>query len=119
MMDPSLSDEEVMLMDEQQNDILVLEEDHALIDLQNELIICSKKFRRACRQLLILNEEIDCLQCRYERAEAENQRSFRYSLRLRIATLEGVRDAYQEYAIRISHGLQGLQAQRIIMDLNH
>lgn len=35
---------------------------------------------------------------RYEKASRENHRSFRYSLRLRMAVTEGVRNMYYEYA---------------------
>ena len=69
-----------------------------------------RKFRRACDQILLLNNCIDDLQSRYSSAMQLNRRSFRYSLRLKLATLEGVRNMFYEYASRCADSLEGLQA---------
>lgn len=55
-------------------------------------------FRRACRQILVLNRSLVDLQSRYDMAMKQNARAFRYSLRVRIAVLEGVRNMFFEYA---------------------
>lgn len=53
-------------------------------------------FRKACHSVNLLDQKLDLLTCRYQRAE--NQKGFRYNLRLQLATLEGMRASYYEYA---------------------
>ena len=53
-------------------------------------------FRKACHSVNLLDQKLDVLTCRYQRAE--NQKGFRYNLRLQLATLEGMRASYYEYA---------------------
>ena len=72
-----------------------------------------KKFRKACQQIVLLNNQIEALQVRYDRAYKANQRTFRYSLRLRLATLEGVRNMFYEYAYRRADELEALQDQLV------
>ena len=55
-------------------------------------------FKRACEQVVLLNDKLEGLQRRYDKAVQENHRSFRYNLRLKMASVEGVRNAYYEYA---------------------
>lgn len=68
-----------------------------------------RKFRRACRQIVILNNKIEGLQSRYDRAYKVNRRSFRYGLRLQLATTEGMRNMYYEYACRRADELETIQ----------
>ncbi|OWF41145.1 hypothetical protein KP79_PYT16485 [Mizuhopecten yessoensis] len=56
-------------------------------------------FRRACQQLVQLNTRLRFLTNRYQRAKEENRRSFRYSLRLRLALFEGTRNMYYDFAM--------------------
>ena len=56
------------------------------------------RFKRACEQVILLNGKLEGLQRRYDKARQDNQRSFRYNLRLQMASVEGVRNAYYEYA---------------------
>ena len=81
--------------------------------LTTQIRMLDMKFRRACDQILLLNNQIDDLQTRYNRAMKANRRSFRYSLRLQLATLEGVRNMFYEYASRRADELEGLQTQLI------
>ncbi|KAK6178896.1 hypothetical protein SNE40_011381 [Patella caerulea] len=53
------------------------------------------RFRRACEQVILLNNN---LQVRYDRARREGQRSLRYDIRLRISVAEGVRNSYYQCA---------------------
>lgn len=55
-------------------------------------------FQKACEQIVFLNKRLDDLQLRYDRANREGNKSFRYSLRLKIAAGEGLRNTYYEYA---------------------
>lgn len=56
------------------------------------------KFQSACTQLKALNAKIADIQLRYDRAAGINRRSFRYSLRIQLVELEGVRNMYYQYA---------------------
>ncbi|KAK7099938.1 nucleolar transcription factor 1-B-like [Littorina saxatilis] len=67
-------------------------------DLQTRLTEAEKSFKKACEQIVQLNRRLDEMAKRYEKASRENHRSFRYSLRLRMAVTEGVRNMYYEYA---------------------
>ena len=69
-----------------------------LIDKRFSLIDSERKFKRACEQILQLNRKMDDMQYRYTKAKQENHRSFRYSLRLRLAVVEGLRNMYYDYA---------------------
>lgn len=67
-------------------------------DLYAELYETECRFKKACDQVILLNDRLQGLQLRYNKAKEENHRSFRYNLRLRMATVEGVRNAYYEFA---------------------
>ena len=83
--------------------------------LVNRIGGIDRKFRRACAQIVLLNNEIEALQTRYNRAMKTNRRSFRYSIRLRLATLEGIRNMFYEYASRMADELEELQ-ERVVED---
>ena len=68
------------------------------VQLFAELNETETRFKRACEQVVLLNDKLEGLQRRYDKAVEENQRSFRYNLRLKMASVEGVRNAYYEYA---------------------
>ena len=67
-------------------------------ELYAELYESESRFKKACDQVVLLNDRLEGLQRRYNKAREENHRSFRYNLRLRMATVEGVRNAYYEFA---------------------
>ncbi len=69
----------------------------------------NKKFRLACSQLIMINNLIDEVEIRYHRAQASERRSYRYILRLRLCTLEGVRNQFYEYAYSRADQLEKLQ----------
>ena len=69
-----------------------------------------RKFHRACNQI-VLNHHFDDLQLLYDCAHRDNSRSFRYSLRIKLSTLEGVRNMYVEYASMKADELMDLQCQ--------
>lgn len=68
------------------------------VQLYTELHETETRFRRACEQVVLLNDKLEGLQRRYDKARLENHRTFRYNLRLKMASVEGVRNAYYEYA---------------------
>ena len=69
------------------------------------------KFQHSCNQILILNSRIEDAQSRFDHAITNRQSTFRYSIRLRLVTLEGIRNMFYEYASRVSERLETLQLQ--------
>ena len=47
----------------------------------------------------------------YNRSQAENRRSYRYILRLKLCTLEGVRNMFYEYAYAKADELEKMQLE--------
>ena len=82
-----------------------------------EIRTLDHKFRRSCDQINLLNNRIDAMQSRFDCASADSQRTFCYNIRLRLATLEGVRNMFYEYATRVADKLEILQ--RIPMEAGH
>lgn len=78
-------------------------------NLISEIRHVDRKFRRARQQILILNERIEALLIRYRRSEQTGRRSFKCSERLQVATVEGVRNMYFEYARRQCEIMDDLQ----------
>lgn len=67
-------------------------------DIPTRLFEAERSFRRACDHILALNRALSEMQKRYDHASRERIRMFRYSLRLRMAVTEGVRNMFYEYA---------------------
>lgn len=68
------------------------------LDKRFRLMDNERRFKKACEQIVQLNYKMSDLQSRYSKAKLENHRSFRYSLRLRLAAVEGMRNMYYDYA---------------------
>lgn len=68
-----------------------------------------RKFHKACAQLRVLSRRIELVELRYEKACRQNALSFSYMLRLELASLEGVRDMFYEYASCCAERLEILQ----------
>ena len=77
------------------------------------------RFKRACEQVVLLNDKLEGLQRRYDKAVQENHRSFRYNLRLKMASVEGVRNAYYEYACEKAERIAELRYYVSAMDHYH
>ena len=69
----------------------------------------NRKFRNACSQLVLINNMIEETEIHYNRSQAENRRSYRYILRLKLCTLEGVRNMFYEYAYAKADELEKMQ----------
>lgn len=67
------------------------------------------KFRRACHHVRVFNRRIEHVQLRYDRAFAAGSRCFRYTHRLKLATFEGMRNMYYEYAHLRAEELETVQ----------
>ena len=68
-----------------------------------------RKFRKACHHIRVLNRRIEHIQVRYDRAFSAGRKSFRYAHRLKLATYEGMRNMYYEYACRHADELEKMQ----------
>lgn len=68
-----------------------------------------RKFRRARQQIIVLNNNIEALIVRFQRSDRQNKKSFKCSKRLQVATVEGVRDMFYEYARRQCEDMDDLQ----------
>ena len=68
------------------------------MDQEQKLTSMEKRFLLCCQQIALVDQQLDALQIRYIRASQNLNRSRRYSLRLQIATVEGVRNIYYQYA---------------------
>lgn len=77
--------------------------------LQAEIYHEDAKFQRACSQVLVLNNFVQDLQKRYDRAVKENNRFYRYTLRLRLCSVEGIRNMYYEYAQATADKIEGME----------
>ena len=66
--------------------------------LQSHILDLDSIFRKATNQVLLLNNFMRELHIRYDRASRDNLRTYRYALRLRLCTVEGLRDTFYEYA---------------------
>jgi len=60
-------------------------------------------------QITLIENNLVALRKRYQRALDNGKRSFAYSLRLKIATVEGVKGMYTEYISRKQTKLERLQ----------
>ena len=71
----------------------------------------NRKFRLSCSQLLLLNNHIEETEVRYNRSKAENRRSYRYILRMKLSILECVRNLFYEYAYEAADELETMQLE--------
>ena len=63
-----------------------------------EIRATNKVFRKACSQVILLNHKIEDAKTRYDRAGKVRRLSFRYSQRMKLTALEGVRNLIYDYA---------------------
>ena len=76
-----------------------------------------RKFRKACKQVILLNNQVQDSNIRYLQAVKSNRKSFRYVGRLKLATIEGVRDMIYEYAARAADELDTMQDKFVEMGI--
>jgi uncharacterized alpha-E superfamily protein len=80
-------------------------------ELVNQILQLDTKFPRSLQQVVLLNSQVSDLKQRYKRAVKVKSKGFRCSLRLRIASYEGVRNIMYEYANRKCDEIEELQDQ--------
>ena len=76
----------------------------------------NQRFVHACRQVTLVNNEIEALKVRHERAERNNERAFSYSQRLRLIVLENTRAMFYEYATACSDRLASLHDELLLSE---
>ena len=79
--------------------------------LQMQVLQMYSKFQKACGQVLVLNNFLRQLQIRYDRAARDNLRTYRYALRLRLCTVEGLRNSLYEYATMKADEIEHLEEE--------
>lgn len=65
-----------------------------------------RRFRKACEQIVLLNSKLDNTRVRYSKARKMNKRSAKYTLRMKIAVIENIRDAYYAYACQKADAIE-------------
>ena len=80
-------------------------------DLIKKIQHVDRKFRRARKQILVLNSQIESLLVRYQRSSDQGQKAFRCATRLQVTTVEGVRDMFYEYARLQCQDMDDLQCK--------
>ena len=77
--------------------------------LQTQILHLDSIFQKSCNQVLLLNNFLRQLQIRYDRASRDNLRTYRYALRLRLCTVEGLRNTLYEYATQQASKVQKME----------
>ena len=86
--------------------------------LFNALRMTERKFNLAYNQVRILDQKIEDINTRYERAKLNRQKKFCYSLRLQLSVVEGTRNMYYEYVQRMAFTLDALQKNAGLIDVD-
>ena len=68
-----------------------------------------RRFQKACRQLVILNNRLEDLNTQYRRCRQHNKPGSRYNLRLKLSVVEAIRNMYYEYASSRADELEHMQ----------
>ena len=74
-----------------------------------EMNVLNEKVYYACSQVKLLNQQIELLNIRYSKALKNKQPSFRYTLRLQLATHEGVRGTILQYARMLARKMDNIE----------
>jgi len=85
------------------------------LNMRFTLVDTERKLKRACDQIVMLNRKVKELHDRYEKVKKDDNKMYRYNIRLKIATVEGVRNMYYEYAQMRAWEVSSLR-QKLIND---
>ena len=66
------------------------------------------KFQRACQQVILLDNRINDMELRLERMLASGRRAHSFIVHFNLATMDGVRNMMNEWAIRAEEELDEL-----------
>ena len=67
------------------------------------------KFQKACRQVVLMNNQVKEISTRYKRVVRDSLRNYHYLLRLRLCTVESLRNMYHEYSCRQTEKIADLE----------
>ena len=81
--------------------------------LEKQITAIETHFNTACQQIILLNSKLDALQTRYDRAMKDQLRTHRYNHRLKLSSLEGVRNMLVEYASMKADQLTDIHEQML------
>ena len=84
--------------------------------MQDKLNDAQLKFRKACQQIILLDQQIRDLEVRYKRAVKNKKNSFRYNLRLKLSVVTGVKMMYHHYATTKGDEIEKIRQQLGIED---
>ena len=73
------------------------------------LYIAESKFRKTSEQVKLITRRLDLLQI--DKVKIDDMNSFRYTLSLQLATTEGSRNMFYEYAVEQVRDVARLQTQ--------
>ncbi|KAK6177893.1 hypothetical protein SNE40_012767 [Patella caerulea] len=68
------------------------------LKLEAKLLETEQRFHRAYEQIVLLDNKLKDLQVRYNRAKRDGNRSFCYTIRLKMSGVQGVRNVYRQYS---------------------
>lgn len=70
-----------------------------------------RRFQRVCDQLVLMNNNLWAVNVRYEPAKRSNRSTMGYNLRIRILSIEGVRNMFFEYAEEMAERLEEMEIE--------
>lgn len=82
--------------------------------LKDRLQQAERYYQASCYQLAVLNILMESLTKRYEIATKNSNRASRYSLRMRMAVAEGVRNMFYEYATNKACMINSIRQEIIV-----
>ena len=94
-------------------------EDPVIDSLRLKIEAANKLVQQACAQVVLMNNRISALHRRYSRAQRVRNKPFRYTFRLQICSMEGVRNLFYEYACRKCEELEELKVTLMQARLAH
>ena len=79
--------------------------------------LLQNKFQKACSQVILLNNQIQDAQIRYDRATSLTSKPYMYMGKMKLMTLEGVRNQIYEYAAKLADKIDEEQEKLVAMGL--
>ena len=80
-------------------------------ELRQKISHAETRFRNGFEQIVSLSRHLDLLQSKYNQALKAQQRSFRFTYRIQLSVIEGVRNMFLEYTAKKADELSLLQAE--------
>ncbi len=75
------------------------------------------KFQKACKQVVLLNNQIEHANVRFIRASHTQDKVFMYMNKMKLMTLEGVRNSIYEYAAQMAEVIDEEQEKLVAMGI--